>query len=1037
MIRLGGPRQRPRTTVWLTLVLLTVPLAGTMAGGSAAADGCDLLRQGQILVPDAGAGAPTSNTVEDGIPDACAGVPFELFAGDPADDLDVCWHAADGSELDCFASPGNEAGTIPDGAAEARINHFAGADTTYTLRSVTYQAPMTLYFHDGTAPQGNAASLFVAGNEMDTSEPSRTAPASTYSIPVLSNDADNFIYNANWDWVPNTNVTFESVDLTVTFWAVSPGGTAFENSGWGVRIYDGDEVLAQRATGGDLAPTEPGTPARYDVTFEDKTFTTDNLRVQIDPQYADTDWAHTILYDSTDHPSGVTITPHAAGEADTTPPTAPANLTSVANGTTQTAIGWDPATDDTRVDSYTVYRGTSPDNLSPVAETASTSYLDGDLAAGTTYHYQVTATDAAGNQGPGTAIVEATTEALGAERTFFLHDVGPNDVQFLNELDTPGDNDASGYNALGGAAATAESTTGVGLLGTSDTFPADTPANSVLVLDPTRDITSTIYVQTDVAPASQLTLRLTLTAGGQTIATGTSQVLASSDTWTAATFTLDHAATVIQAGALSATVTLEQGASGYVFGYDGDHASRISLPEDASRPPAVRATVEADVVTAGQSVGFTAETVGGQAPLSYAWDLGDGSTATGTSVTHTYADPGRYDATVTVTDDLGRTAQHTIPVHARQADFHQDRVVVAVVDSGINPYHETFQRPGADLPLDSFVNEADGQAPRTVDLSDSGTYDDRVDADASIYAGIAPQELVHFEGTNVLGISFASEGPEPILDPAGHGTATSSTVLAAHPDAIIVQVQTTGGTLANAIGWAAEQPWIDVLSVSWGAAGNAPVGDGSIPAHTRGAYDDGKVIVNSAGNDPSPLPTDATDGPWWVLAVTGSQEGGQSKEILSSNIYPDYVSNYTVTAAAHDSVDGQTRIGGTSFSAPTVAGTVAGIVHELRKDAGHTTGIVGGEIAPGVLNTDIRAALNKTAALPAFDGYVAGINYNGDHTHPPAAPWTTAQWGQVDARTIAPAVQAIQTGDLDVPEEKSEVGLYKQTTFALRQAYWG
>jgi chitodextrinase len=45
--------------------------------------------------------------------------------------------------------------------------------------------------------------------------------------------------------------------------------------------------------------------------------------------------------------------------------------------------------------------------------------------------------------------------------------------------------------------------------------------------------------------------------------------------------------------------------------------------------------------------------------VSYQWDFGDGSTATGSSVTHIYAATGAYTVTLTVTDNLGATATAT------------------------------------------------------------------------------------------------------------------------------------------------------------------------------------------------------------------------------------------------------------------------------------------------------------------------------------------------------------------------------------------
>jgi PKD repeat protein len=59
----------------------------------------------------------------------------------------------------------------------------------------------------------------------------------------------------------------------------------------------------------------------------------------------------------------------------------------------------------------------------------------------------------------------------------------------------------------------------------------------------------------------------------------------------------------------------------------------------------------------GSAITFAGSVTGGQAPLSYFWAFGDGGTATGTlTPTHMYQEAGRYTATLTVTDSLGRTS---------------------------------------------------------------------------------------------------------------------------------------------------------------------------------------------------------------------------------------------------------------------------------------------------------------------------------------------------------------------------------------------
>lgn len=56
-------------------------------------------------------------------------------------------------------------------------------------------------------------------------------------------------------------------------------------------------------------------------------------------------------------------------------------------------------------------------------------------------------------------------------------------------------------------------------------------------------------------------------------------------------------------------------------------------------------------IHAGQSVDFEAQAVGGGAQVSYKWDFGDGSSAEGPQVAHTFDAPGAYLAEITVNND--------------------------------------------------------------------------------------------------------------------------------------------------------------------------------------------------------------------------------------------------------------------------------------------------------------------------------------------------------------------------------------------------
>lgn len=97
---------------------------------------------------------------------------------------------------------------------------------------------------------------------------------------------------------------------------------------------------------------------------------------------------------------------------DTTPPSQVTGLTATAAGTSQIDLTWDAASDDVGVAQYNIYRD---GNL--VATSTTTSYSDGGLSSGTTYTYEVSAEDAAGNEGARSASASATTDTDGGGGT--------------------------------------------------------------------------------------------------------------------------------------------------------------------------------------------------------------------------------------------------------------------------------------------------------------------------------------------------------------------------------------------------------------------------------------------------------------------------------------------------------------------------------------------------------------------------------------------------------------------------------------------
>lgn len=93
--------------------------------------------------------------------------------------------------------------------------------------------------------------------------------------------------------------------------------------------------------------------------------------------------------------------------ADTTPPSAPANLAASA-AKRKISLTWNASTDNVAVTGYQVWRSSSASgSFSQIATTTTTGYTD-SVASRSTYYYQVTASDAAGNASAPSNTVGAT-----------------------------------------------------------------------------------------------------------------------------------------------------------------------------------------------------------------------------------------------------------------------------------------------------------------------------------------------------------------------------------------------------------------------------------------------------------------------------------------------------------------------------------------------------------------------------------------------------------------------------------------------------
>lgn len=343
---------------------------------------------------------------------------------------------------------------------------------------------------------------------------------------------------------------------------------------------------------------------------------------------------------------------------------------------------------------------------------------------------------------------------------------------------------------------------------------------------------------------------------------------------------------------------------------------------------------------------------------------------------------------------LGAPSAHVSRAAKRAAG---DAVVVAVIDSGFSPYHWDYlasKMPQAGTPdalpltaspdtwLPGFPKKSAFTSFNRFDLTldqnnDSASMQALHDKDAAKWSKVrmsGPSALNYywFPGTKVIGaMSFDYESqvqkaidtkvPDPFtLQPysyipiygsggAEHGMGTSSVSVGnlhgTCPECLLVFIQASDtAATERALAWAESQPWIDVISNSYGLQ-TVPIGlvrdglYGGPVAAQKAASERGQTIVFSAGNGienafavPFTTLTSSVKGPDWVITVgatnpvDGSNFSGSGKPVDVSGIGDGYPSAYGSTR-----VTGGGPFSGTSNASPTIAGTYARGLFMVRK----------------------------------------------------------------------------------------------------------
>lgn len=391
------------------------------------------------------------------------------------------------------------------------------------------------------------------------------------------------------------------------------------------------------------------------------------------------------------------------------------------------------------------------------------------------------------------------------------------------------------------------------------------------------------------------------------------------------------------------------------------------------------------------------------------------------------------------------------------AAAHAADAVIALQDTGINPYHKVFrdsspralQYPGTYIP-----GYPAGAKPLNLHL-DEASYRDAVKKDCSLWKGVKRGQLYYVPGTRIVGaISFQPVGgigcatatADPtgtpyVLDTAGHGTMTASRAASSEYGAcrscliVSVQMPSTAGNAApdifDALDWLdANTGWIDAESHSWGPIAFGlwePTGEADIyvgnPELARRSernaqahlafWASGNGVAGRGGVIGLPGTETAPQLGPSVISVGGHDSGYVSAWAgFPPTVVSDDCNDWAAYSNSTDKSD-PTVGSGTSSATPFAAGGAVRILRDARAILGDTTtGIHSGVAASG--------PAGLVPAGPLADGTLTVVEWR-DLVLKTASPRPEAQFedGPICSTTSAP-YNAAPVKWTDVPSDFPE-----------------
>lgn len=359
-------------------------------------------------------------------------------------------------------------------------------------------------------------------------------------------------------------------------------------------------------------------------------------------------------------------------------------------------------------------------------------------------------------------------------------------------------------------------------------------------------------------------------------------------------------------------------------------------------------------------------------------------------------------------------------------------ILMGTHDHSLNVYHEAFYRPDRIQHPCTYT----AQIPCTVESLNLsvglGNVEQAMNADSSTLESMEAGKVYWIPRTIFVAISCSTQSdgracllPGPPEQDNGHGTSTVSSAISEAPQALMAFV--AGAAAPNYL----HNQGINV-DIMWSSQIPAvPLPTPQVPG-IEGPWDN-FIQVQGAGNTPAPTLVYGQIAHPQIILVGGAHDDGAGE--AASGTIVDVVSHYCRPVASAWSTREWVTACGTSFSAPTVAGTLGDAILQVRQESGYVGGLDGDlvDVTTGISIQDVRQALNLTATYDPEPRFEEDGGTPIPHAGP--APYLQWGWGFMDSSRAGALVKCL-TGDCP-PAKDPETQEYMAAIHELRRAYYG